>query len=84
MGGVNANNLIAIFMEMRQIVIVISTSKALLKSQAYQSTSFIHEHCEESKVFFQRVVKRSSGSISRRPEGNRVAVKVGVVQMVND
>jgi len=36
--------------------------------------------------FSKRVVKRSSGPISREPEGDRVAVKVGVVQMdrVND
>ena len=31
--------------------------------------------------FFQRVVKRSSGPISRIPGGERVAVKLGVVQM---
>ena len=35
---------------------------------------------------FQRGVKRSSGPISRIPGGDRVAVKVGVVQVekVND
>jgi len=35
---------------------------------------------------FQRGVKRSSGQISRIPGGDRVVVKVGVVQMekVND
>ena len=35
----------------------------------------IHERNDESKVFFQRVVKRSSGPISRGPGGDRVAVK---------
>ena len=33
--------------------------------------------------FFQRVVKRSSGPISRGPGGDRVVVKVGVIE-VND
>jgi len=35
---------------------------------------------------FPKVVKRSSGSISRGPGGDRVAVRVGVVQIgrVND
>ena len=38
------------------------------------------------RAVFQRGVKRSSGPISRIPGGNRVAVKVSVVQMgrVND
>jgi len=42
----------------------------------------IHWCCNESKV----TVKRSSGQISRIPGGDRVAIKVGVVQMerVND
>ena len=46
----------------------------------------IHEHCDESKGVFQRVVKRSSGPISRIPGGDRIAVKVGVLQVekVND
>jgi len=35
---------------------------------------------------FQRGVKRSSGPISRIPEGDRVTIKVGVIQKkrVND
>ena len=88
MGGVKANNLIAIFYEKnasnrnRNL----KTSKALLKSQAHQTTSLFTSTATNQRFFFQRVVKRSSGPISRRPEGDRVAVKVGVVQMerVND
>ena len=63
------------------IVIVISRFlKRYLKPKApgYQ---LIHERCDESKGSFQRGVKRSSSSISRIPGRNRVAVKVGVVQM---
>jgi len=46
----------------------------------------IHERCDESKGVFQRGVKRSLGPISRIPGGDRVVVKVGVVQVekVND
>jgi len=53
-------------------------SKALLKSSGHQ---LIHERCNESKRGFKRGVKRSSGPISRVPGGNRVAVRVGVVEM---
>jgi len=86
-GGVKANNLIVIFMKnasnrKRNL----KTSKVLLKSQAHQSTSLFTSTATNQRVLFQRVVKRSSGPISRRPEGDRVSVKVGVVQMerVND
>ena len=41
----------------------------------------IHERCDESKVDFQKGVKRSSGPISRVSGGDRVAVRVGVVEM---
>src|SRR6218665_396744 len=40
-----------------------------------------HELCDESKGGFQRGVKRNSGPISRVPGGDRVAVRVGVVEM---
>src|SRR6218665_3302829 len=58
-------------------------SNVLLKSQARQ---LIHERCDESKGGFPKGVKNSPGLISRIPGGDRVAVKVGVVQVekVND
>jgi len=56
-------------------------SKTLLKSQAHQSTSLFKSAATNIKGFFQRVVKRSSGQISVEPGGDRVAAKVGVVQM---
>ena len=60
-------------------------SKALLKSQARQGTSLFKSAATNLRGF-QRVFKRSSGLIYRIPGGDRVAVKVGVVQMgrVND
>jgi len=54
----------------------LKTSKALLKSQAYQGTSLVR-----SAAANQRGVKSSSGPISRIPGRDRVAVKVGVVQV---
>jgi len=67
-GGVKANNLIAIVMQNasnrnRNL----NTSKALLKSQAHQSTSIFTSAATNQRFLFQRVVKRSSGPISRRP-----------------
>src|SRR6218665_1962579 len=60
-------------------------SKALLKSQAHQNTSLFTSTAKNQRGF-PKGVKRSSGPISRIPGGERVAVKVGVVQMgrVND
>ena len=54
-----------------------------LKSPGHQ---LILERCDESKEGFQRGVKRRSGPISRIPTEDRIAVKVGVVQVekVND
>ena len=48
----------------------------LLKRQAHQGTSLF-----TSAATNQRGVKRSSGPISRIPGGDRVAVKVGVIQV---
>ena len=53
----------------------LKTSKALLKSQAYSRALR-----RIKGGFSKRVVMRSSGPISRGPGGDRVAVKVGVVQ----
>ena len=57
----------------------------LLKSQAHQGTGLFTSAATNQREF-PKGVKRSSGPISRIPEGDRVAVKVGVVQMekVND
>ena len=62
------------------------TSKALLKSQAHQGTSLFTSDATNQRGVFQRGVKRRSGPISRISGGDRVAVKVGVVQVekVND
>jgi len=59
--------------------------KRYLKSSA-PGHQLIHERCDESKKVFQRRVKGSLDSISRAPAGDRVDVKLGVVQMgrVND
>ena|SRR6218665_549393 len=64
----------------------LTTSKALLKSQVHQSTSLFASTATNQRRVLQRVVKRSSSPISRGPRGDRVGVKVGVVQMkrVND
>ena len=57
----------------------------LLKSQAHQGTSLFKSTATNQRGS-KRGVKRSSGPISRIPGGDRVAVKVGVIQMgrVND
>ena len=64
-------------------IIVIVISKLLKRYSKAKRTrhQIIHERCDESKGVFQRGVKRSSGPISRIPGGDRVGVKVGVVQM---
>ena len=64
----------------------LKTSKALLKSQAHQGTCLFISTATNQRGVFQMVVKRSSGLISRGPGEDRVAVKVGVVQIgrVND
>ena len=59
----------------------LKTSKALFKSQAHQGTSLFTSAATNERGVFQSVVKESSGPISRGPGGDRVAVKVGVVQM---
>ena len=62
-------------------VIVISRFlKRYLKAKSTRAPAYL-QALRQIKVFFQRVVKRSPGPISRGPEGDRVAVKVGVVQM---
>ena len=64
----------------------LKTSKALFESQAHQGTSLFTSATTNQRGVFQKGVKRSSGQISRIPGGDRVAVKVGGVQMekVND
>ena len=64
----------------------LKTCKALLKSQVYQGTSLFTSAATNQMRVFQRVVERSSDPISRGPGGDRVTVKVGVVQIrrVND
>src|SRR6218665_2389134 len=59
----------------------LKTSKALLKSQAHQGISLFTNVATYQRGFSRRVVTRSSGPISRIPGEDRVAVKVGVVQM---
>jgi len=54
-------------------------SKAPLKSQAHQGTCLFTSAATNQRAFFQR--GSSSGPISRIPGGDRVAVKVGVVQV---
>jgi len=63
----------------------IKISKALLKSQAHQGTSLFTSAATNQRGF-PKGAKRNAGLISRIPGGDRVAVKVGVVQMekVND
>src|SRR6218665_958014 len=56
------------------------TSKALLKSQAHQGTSLFTSAATNQRGF-PKGVKRSSGPNSRVPGGDRVAVRVGVVEM---
>src|SRR6218665_3973532 len=67
-------------------VIVIVFSR-FLKRYLKPSTpghQLIHECCDKSKEGFKKGVKRSSGPISRIPGGDRVAVRVGVVEMGRD
>jgi len=47
----------------------LKTSNALLKSQAQQGTSLFRSAATNQRGVFKRVVKRSSGQISRWPEG---------------
>jgi len=68
------------------IVIVISSLlKSYLKAKRTRAKAYLRA-LRRTKGFFQRVVKGSSGPISRGPGGDRVTVKVGVIQMgrVND
>src|SRR6218665_2235186 len=59
----------------------LKTAKALLKRQAHQGTSLFTSAAANQRGFSRRVVKRSTGPISRIPGRDRVAVKVGVSQM---
>src|SRR6218665_832819 len=59
----------------------LKTSKALLKSQAHQGTSLFTSAATNQREVSKGGVKRSSGPNSRVPEGDRVAVRVGVVEM---
>src|SRR6218665_617580 len=53
-----------------EIVIVISKFlKRYLKAKRTRAPAYIHERCDESKGGFPKGVKRSSGPISRIPEG---------------
>jgi len=53
----------------------LKTSKALLKSQAHQSTSLFRSAAmNQRRLFKGEGIKRSSSLISRGPEGDRVAV----------
>jgi len=63
----------------------LKSSKTLLKAKRTRVPAYSRA-LRRIKGFFQRVVKRSSGPITRGPGGDRVAVKVGAVQMgrVND
>src|SRR6218665_3050804 len=65
------------------IVIVIVISKLLKRYTKLSAPGhqLIHERYDESKGGFQRGVERSSGPISRVPGRDRVAVRVGVVEM---
>ena len=65
------------------IVIVIVISKLLKRySKAKRTRAPAYSRAlRRIKGGFQRGVKRSSGPISRVPEGGRVAVRVGVVEM---
>ena len=69
------------------IVIAVVSSRFLKRYSKASSPGhqLIHERCDESKGVSKGGVK-SSGPISRIPEGDRVAVKVGVDKMgrVND
>ena len=64
----------------------IKISKALLKSQAHQGIISLFTSAATNQRGFPNGVKRSSGLFSRIPGRDRVAVKVGIVQMerVND
>ena len=59
----------------------LKTSKALLKSQAHQGTSLFTSAATNQRGVSKGGVKRSSGPNSRVPGGDRVAVRVGVVEM---
>ena len=61
----------------------LKTSKALLRSQAHQGTSLFTSAATNQRGF-PKGFKRSSGPNSRVPGGDRVAVRVGVVEMGND
>src|SRR6218665_1595322 len=65
------------------IVIVIVISKLLKRySKAKRTRAPAYSRAlRRFKEGFQRGVKRSSGPISRVPEGDSVAVRVGVVEM---
>src|SRR6218665_2852080 len=64
----------------------LKTSKALLKSQAHQGTSLFTSAATKQRGSKGGTVKRSSGPISRIPGGDKIAFKVGAVQVekVND
>jgi len=64
------------------IVIVISRLlKRYLKAKRIKAPTYSRVRRRIKGVFSKRVVKSSSVPISKGPGGDRVAVKVGVVQM---
>ena len=68
------------------IILDLKTSKVLLKSQAHQVTSLFTSAAMNQRGVFQEGDQEKLRSDFQGPEGDRVAVKVGVVQMgrVND
>ena len=64
-------------------VLVIIISKRLKRYLKVKRTNLFTSAATNQRGFSRRVVKRSSGPISRIPEGDRVAVKVGVVLSID-
>ena len=65
-----------------KIIIVISRFlKRYLKAKRTRAPAYSRALRRIRACFSKRVVKRNSGPISRIPAGDKVAVKVGVVQM---
>src|SRR6218665_299351 len=67
-------------MRRRQYDVVIVISKCLKRYSKAQGTSLFTSAATNQRGF-SKGVKRSSGPISRVPGGDRVAVRVGVVEM---
>src|SRR6218665_2424388 len=77
----NSNGEVTLQMELLFVIVISRFLKRYLIAKRTRVHQLIHERCDESKGVPKGGVERSSSPITRIPGGDRVAVKVDVIQM---